>query len=1110
MRILRTLVALAFVLAVLAATATAGSRSGGFKATTLTPSDTIRSAGKATRTAKAAFKTRTRLVSVIVKVKVAPLVSYRGSVRGFAATNPRVTGRKLSLRAAASRRYLRYVNRKLGAFERAARRVAPRTRITHTYNLVYGGVSMLVPPSKLRQLARLRNVVSIQRDTLEHVQTDVTPQFIGAPTVWQKLGGQGSAGEGIIVGVLDTGIWPEHPSFSDPDPLGKPYAAPPPPLSGTRQCEFTGGSHPGAAFTCNNKLIGADRFMATYDALIGLLPGEFTTARDDNGHGSHTSSTAAGDRGVAASIFGVPRGTISGIAPRAQVMMYKVCGVQGCFSSDSAAAVQKAIQDGVNVINFSIGGGNEPYSDPVSLAFLDAYNAGVFVAASAGNSGPGADTVSHREPWTTSVAASTANRAFQNTATITAGATSLTLTGTSLTAGVGPAPLVSAADAPYNDPFCANGTADGAFTGKIVVCERGAGIGRVQKGFNVLQRGAVGMILYNNAPNVTDLETDNHFLPASHIQFAAGQNLLAFLSTHTGVQATLTAGVTAPQQGDVMASFSSRGGPAQPLGISKPDVTAPGVQVLAAHSPASVDIATGPQGELFQAIAGTSMSSPHVAGSAALLKALNPSWTPGQIRSALMTTAQQNVVKEDGVTPTDAFDDGSGRIDLNKAWNPGVTFDASGADYNTFRSQLYRANYPSLFIPNMPGIVTVQRTMKSVSSSTLSLHLEAKAPHDVKITVPNSITLAPGASATFDITVDASDVPLGETRFGRIEIGGIGGGNKLTFPVTLVRGTGPVPLTKTCAPASFAVNTNTTCTLAISNPQFTDTNASLTDKVPSRLKVVAGSATGGATISGNTVSWSGTVPGSTAPDVAIAPGSSPAGGYLPLSLFGIPPVAGVDDDTITNFNAPGFTFAGETYTRIGFSSNGFAVIGGGSGADNSINNQNFPNPSRPNNVLAPFWTDLNPGAAGAMRIGTLTDGSDTWIVVDWEAVREFSLPRLNSFQIWIGVNGDANPGEDISYAYGTIQGNGDGGFLSVGAENKFGNRGQNTYYNGTGTLPSNGTQLRVTGTPGTSGSKVITFQAMGNSQGTWRNCASLTADLLFGTAVSCFDGTVTK
>ena len=110
-----------------------------------------------------------------------------------------------------------------------------------------------------------------------------------------------------------------------------------------------------------------------------------------------------------------------------------------------------------------------------------------------------------------------------------------------------------------------------------------------------------------------------------------------------------------------------------------------------------------------------------------------------------------------------------------------------------------------------------------------------------------------------------------------------------------------------------------------------------------------------------------------------------------------------------------------------------------------------------NNVLAAFWTDLNPAAAGAVRIATLTDGSDTWIVVDWAGVREFSLPRLASFEIWMGVTGDAHPGEDISYAYGTIQGNGDGGFLSVGAENKFGNRGANTFYNGTGTLPANGT-----------------------------------------------------
>jgi hypothetical protein len=196
-------------------------------------------------------------------------------------------------------------------------------------------------------------------------------------------------------------------------------------------------------------------------------------------------------------------------------------------------------------------------------------------------------------------------------------------------------------------------------------------------------------------------------------------------------------------------------------------------------------------------------------------------------------------------------------------------------------------------------------------------------------------------------------------------------------------------------------------------------------------------------------------------DVTIAPGSSPAG-YLPLSGFGVPPVPGVGDDTITNFIVPPYTFAGDTYNQIGFASNGYAVVGPATGADISINNQNFPNPAPPNNVLAPFWTDLNPGAAGALRIATLTDGMDTWIVLDWEAVREFSTANSNSFQIWIGINTDTHPAEDISYPYGTIQGNGDGGFLTVGAENKTGTRGQNYYYNGTGTLPANGTQLRVT------------------------------------------------
>jgi len=1086
-----------------AATAAAQPRQPNFVATPLTPDSQF--------SANFAKNAKGGMVSVIVKLDAEPLASYSGGVPGYPATSPRATGKdKLDLISPASQRYRAYVNGKQDAFVAKAKQAIPGASANQKLDLVFGGVAMTVPRDQVAALSALPDVQAVYPDELLQIETDATPAFIGATNLWNDLGGQESAGEGVVVGLLDTGVWPEHPSFSDPDPSGKPYPAPPAPLSGTRQCEFSGGAHPGPSFACNNKLIGADRFMATYDAVIGLTPDEFTTARDDEGHGTHTSSTAAGNGSVAASIFGVPRGIVSGIAPRAHVMMYKVCGEQGCFQSDSVAAIQKAITDGVNVINFSISGGNSPYGDAVELAFLDAYNAGVFVAASAGNSGPGAETVAHRGPWVTTVAASTANRAFKNTISLTASdATTLSLVGVSLTAGIStPAPVVSAADAPYNDAYCANATPDGAFTGKIVVCQRGLGIGRIQKGFNVKQRGAVGMILYNNAPNVTDQETDNHYLPASHIQFAEGQSVLSFLASHTGVMATLTAGATATQQGDVMASFSSRGGPGQPLGVSKPDVTAPGVQILAGNTPEPAGAATGtqPAGELFQAIAGTSMSSPHVAGSGALLKALHPNWTPGQIKSALMTTASTDVVKEDGVTPATPFDDGSGRVKLNKAGDPGLTFDVPGADYITYANALYKANYPSLYIPSMPGAITVQRTVHSVLSSSVTWKVKATAPSDLKISVPSSLTVPANGDVAFNIALDARDVPLGQTRFASIDISTPM--RRVHFPITIVRGQAPVTLDKNCAPASFPKNSNTSCTLTATNPTFSDVNINLVDNLPAQLSLVPGSVVG-ATPSGNGVVFNGTLPASAPPNVAIAPGGSPAGGYLPLSLFGIPPIGGVDDDTITNFNVPGFLYGGEVYTRIGVSSNGYLVLGGGSGQDNSINNQNFPNPNPPNNTLAAFWTDLNPGAAGAMRIGTLTDGSDTWIVVDWEGVREFSLPRLASFEIWIGVTGDANPGEDISYAYGTIQGNGDGGFLSVGAENKFGNRGQNTYYNGTGTLPANGTQLQVTTTPGTVASHVVTFQAKGVKAGNWVNYALLTSDTFDGTNIARFSGTVT-
>ena len=428
-------------------------------------------------------KHRRGMTSVLVKLDAAALASYAGGVPGLRATAPRSTGRPLDVNAPDSQAYLRHFRRKQEDFQAACHSAIPGAVVTHSLPLIFGGMAMVVPDESVEDVAKLPGVERVYPDELLQLDTDASPRFIGAPEVWNALGGRESAGEGIVVGVLDSGVWPEHPSFSDPDPSGKAYPAPPASWTGAA-CQFGSPVAGDAAFACNHKLIGARRFMATYDAVVGLVPGEFHSARDDNGHGTHTASTAAGNGRVEASIFGVPRGLVSGMAPRAHVAAYKVCGLEGCYISDSAAAVQQAILDGVNVINFSISGGANPFSDAVELAFLDAYNAGVFVAASAGNAGPGANTTDHRSPWVTTVAASTQRRAFVNTIALSAdGGASLSIEGDvghrrrrhALRRGR-PARGQRALQHPF---------APGSLAGKIVVCRRGTN-GRINKGWNAV------------------------------------------------------------------------------------------------------------------------------------------------------------------------------------------------------------------------------------------------------------------------------------------------------------------------------------------------------------------------------------------------------------------------------------------------------------------------------------------------------------------------------------------------------------------------------------------------------------------------------------------------
>ncbi|MBK8048575.1 MAG: S8 family serine peptidase [Anaerolineales bacterium] len=975
----------------------------------------------------------------------------------------------------------------------------PNAEIVHRYKHVFNGVSVLTPSENVESISQLSGVSAVYLDTLQQPDTEVSPGFIGAPTVWNALGGQTSAGETVVVGVLDSGIWPEHPSFSDPDPSGKPY---PPAPGGPYACQFGSTVTGDAPFTCNNKLVGAYRFMATYDAVIGLLPNEFKSARDDNGHGTHTSSTAAGNAGVSASIYGIDRGKVSGIAPRARVIMYKVCGDQGCFQSDSVAAVDQAIQDKVNAINFSISGGNTPYSDAVELAFLKAYDNGIFVAASAGNSGPGANTVSHRGPWVTTVAASTSNRYFLSTITLTASnGDTLTLSGATVTDGIStPTPVVTSPDTACN-PMAA-----GTFNGEIVVCPRiGA---RLSKGYNIANAGGGGMILYNTTQ--LGILTDNHFLPSVHVDQADGVTLQNFMATHTGVMGVFTRGAPGPALGDMMASFSSRGGPAQVLGVNKPDVTAPGVQILAGTTPMGATPLSGAPGQLFQSIQGTSMSSPHVAGAGALLKALHPDWTPGQIKSALMTTAKTSVVREDGVTPATPYDDGAGRIDLNKAGAPLVTMDETAANYAALKDSLWNANYPSFYHPGLPGAITVQRTLRNVTDKKVELVLSTTTDQkDWKIVVSKELKAPANGAVTFDITIDARSVPLGQSRHGAILLKK--GNSTLHIPVSFVRGQANVTISKTCTPATFKEEKGSTaCTITMQNTTFNAANVAMTDRLPKGMKIVPGTLVGGVQPDKKTVTYSGALAGAQPPQVAVAldPNATVAG-YLPLSTFGVGPISGVGDETISNFNVPGFMFGGTTNTRLGLVSNGYIVVGGGTGGDINFVNTDLPDGAAPNNVLAPFWTDLNPAFGGVMRIGTLTDGVNTWIVAEWDGVANYSDRKPNDFQVWIRTGNV----EDITFVYGPNTSNGEGGVYTVGAENIFGNSGGAIFYNGDGAPPTptntTGYTVKVTSVAGAPGAAAtVSFSMKSDEEGPWQNCAELTSPSFQGVAISCAQGKV--
>jgi len=770
--------------------------------------------------------------SYIVQLADKPVATYDGGVSGLTATKP-ATGQRLNVDATSVQNYITYLETK----QADVLSTVNKAQVTNEYKVVFNGFSAMLTDAEVRALKKNPGVASISADSILQLDTSYTPTFLGLDKpggLWDQLGGQDKAGEGIIIGIVDGGIWPEHDSFADrvdangnPSRDGTKLAYDAPPASWKGICQVGEGF---AVTDCNNKLIGARYFKQPTQTLHWT---EFLSARDSvagaeghGGHGDHTASTAGGNAHVNASASGVSLGKITGMAPRARIAAYKVCwtdggtGLNGCATSNSVAAIEQAVKDGVNVINFSIGpnAGGGAFNEPTEVAFLGAAAAGVFVAASAGNSGPATAPVAHISPWLTTVGNSTHNRTYAGDVALGNG---VTVTGASGNANTPSSPLILAKDAGLAgvDPADPSlnlcfGPADGPttyldpakVTGKILVCDRGSNV-LVNKSANGKTAGAVGVIIANTPTSASTILNQAHSISTVHITAADGQKVKDYYASTPGATAALNnlrgivdPNIVAPQ----MNSSSSRGPNVANANIMKPDVTAPGTDILAAVSAdltkaqrdAVAAGAPAPSKD-FAFYTGTSMASPHVAGIAALLKQRHPDWTPAMIKSALMTTAYDTF--NDGLNGSVSWDStarttgtlpwgqGAGHVAPSVAVDPGLVYDLATIDYARFLCGLgitnvfspgtcpavgsiqpYNLNLPSLTAANVLGIQTLTRTVKNVGGSAATYNVSTTLPGYTVDVQPATLNLAPGASGTYTVKLTRTSAPMNTWVYGKL------------------------------------------------------------------------------------------------------------------------------------------------------------------------------------------------------------------------------------------------------------------------------------------------------------------------------------------------------
>ncbi|MGZ9897468.1 S8 family serine peptidase [Shewanella gaetbuli] len=744
----------------------------------------------------------------IVQLHEAPVATYQGNIKGYPATKPvnsiLVQGNgALDINSSSVKSYQSLLKQKQKGILAKAQSKGANVNLINQYTLANNAMAVRMTQRDAELLAATPGVKKITPSRTFELKTDRGAEFIGADSLWlgSHESGLSVKGEGMVVGIIDTGINTDHPAFaSDED-----FSANNPLGAGN----FLGDCIEDSSL-CNDKLIGVYSYSSitsVYDApefqerpwLEHQIRPE--NGEDYNGHGSHTASTAVGN-----SLSNIPLQAsdgqavsdgvdlpftfdlTSGVAPRAHVVSYQVCypggagdAYAGCPEDAILSAFEDAIKDGVDVINFSIGGGESfPWDDPMELAFLSAREAGISVAAAAGNSGPYFSSADHTSPWVTTVGASTHDR------TLDVGHTSITafegdaasyripssdiqgkgftdeLHGTFVLAENYPDPNPNDEydAASCNVPFPA-----GTFSSdEIVVCERGD-IPRVDKAVNVQAGGAGGIVLQNIGYSDA-LVADKFVIPGINVAAKDRYKIKNWIkySSDGAAKGTITAHTNEysldAENGNLLALFSSLG-PSRYIDNLVPDLTAPGVNIFAANAD-DQPFTLNPRSSDWTMMSGTSMASPHVAGAMVLLKQLHPHWSPAEIQSALMLTANEVKYKQNEFSDPSSlpynFMAGSGAIDVAKAAETGLVMHETIENYidaNPDNGGIVNwLNLPSMVDGNCESECSWMRTVTATKDGSWVVSTTTKDDGSSLTVTPTEFTLKKGESRSILVTMN--------------------------------------------------------------------------------------------------------------------------------------------------------------------------------------------------------------------------------------------------------------------------------------------------------------------------------------------------------------------